>query len=166
MEFLFEINRTKLERNGCSTSMFHDGHSWKRTDSALTTQLYEAYYFFSLNSSFATQHSVLIKINMSIFTPTNQIRLTNVAVVRMKKGGKRFEIACYKNKVVNWRAGAWVTFNVKHSHALTCFDQTVMNCLSKSTDIHCPSMLVFRFYRRPFKPIFNSCRLFSIWCSC
>ncbi|CAB1348941.1 unnamed protein product [Coregonus sp. 'balchen'] len=35
---------------------------------------------------------------MSIFTPTNQIRLTNVAVVRMKKGGKRFEIACYKNK--------------------------------------------------------------------
>lgn len=38
-----------------------------------------------------------------IFTPTNQIRLTNVAVVRMKKGGKRFEIACYKNKVVSWR---------------------------------------------------------------
>lgn len=40
---------------------------------------------------------------MSIFTPTNQIRLTNVAVVRMKKGGKRYEIACYKNKVLNWR---------------------------------------------------------------
>jgi len=38
-----------------------------------------------------------------IFTPTNQIRLTNVAVVRMKKGGQRFEIACYKNKVVSWR---------------------------------------------------------------
>jgi len=38
-----------------------------------------------------------------IFTPTNQIRLTNIAVVRMKKGGKRFEIACYKNKVVSWR---------------------------------------------------------------
>jgi len=38
-----------------------------------------------------------------IFTPTNQIRLTNVAIVRMKKGGKRFEIACYKNKVVSWR---------------------------------------------------------------
>uniref|UniRef100_A0A672MGZ0 SBDS ribosome maturation factor n=1 Tax=Sinocyclocheilus grahami TaxID=75366 RepID=A0A672MGZ0_SINGR len=37
---------------------------------------------------------------MSIFTPTNQIRLTNVAVVRMKKGGKRLEIACYKNKVM------------------------------------------------------------------
>uniref|UniRef100_A0A8C1V298 Ribosome maturation protein SBDS n=2 Tax=Cyprinus carpio TaxID=7962 RepID=A0A8C1V298_CYPCA len=43
---------------------------------------------------------------MSIFTPTNQIRLTNVAVVRMKKAGKRFEIACYKNKVMSWRSGA------------------------------------------------------------
>ncbi|XP_072248037.1 ribosome maturation protein SBDS [Leuresthes tenuis] len=43
---------------------------------------------------------------MSIFTPTNQIRLTNVAVVRIKKGGKRFEIACYKNKVMSWRSGA------------------------------------------------------------
>uniref|UniRef100_A0A8V8TLS5 SBDS ribosome maturation factor n=1 Tax=Homo sapiens TaxID=9606 RepID=A0A8V8TLS5_HUMAN len=42
---------------------------------------------------------------MSIFTPTNQIRLTNVAVVRMKRAGKRFEIACYKNKVVGWRSG-------------------------------------------------------------
>uniref|UniRef100_A0A8C9QCW0 Ribosome maturation protein SDO1/SBDS N-terminal domain-containing protein n=1 Tax=Spermophilus dauricus TaxID=99837 RepID=A0A8C9QCW0_SPEDA len=42
---------------------------------------------------------------MSIFTPTNQIRLTNVAVVRTKRAGKRFEIACYKNKVVGWRSG-------------------------------------------------------------
>lgn len=38
-----------------------------------------------------------------IKTPTNVKLLTNVAVVRMKKFGKRFEIACYKNKVVNWR---------------------------------------------------------------
>lgn len=35
----------------------------------------------------------------------NQVRLTNVAVVRLKRYGKRFEIACYKNKVVNWRNG-------------------------------------------------------------
>uniref|UniRef100_A0A8C5KDK7 Ribosome maturation protein SBDS n=1 Tax=Jaculus jaculus TaxID=51337 RepID=A0A8C5KDK7_JACJA len=41
---------------------------------------------------------------MLIFTPTNQIRLTNVAVVGMKHAGKRFEIACYKNKVVGWRS--------------------------------------------------------------
>jgi len=38
-----------------------------------------------------------------IKTPTNQKLLTNVAVVRMKKNGKRFEIACYKNKVTDWR---------------------------------------------------------------
>lgn len=38
-----------------------------------------------------------------IFTPTNQIRLTNVVVVRMKKGGKRFEVACYRNKAMSWR---------------------------------------------------------------
>merc|ERR1712111_44253 len=35
----------------------------------------------------------------------NQKLLTNVAVVRMKKTGKRFEIACYKNKVLSWRQG-------------------------------------------------------------
>eukprot|EP00055_Hartaetosiga_balthica_P003756 m.8904 g.8904 ORF g.8904 m.8904 type:complete len:252 (+) comp3297_c0_seq1:122-877(+) len=38
-----------------------------------------------------------------VFTPSNQKLLTNVAIVRMKKGGKRFEIACFKNKVVSWR---------------------------------------------------------------
>eukprot|EP00928_Gymnodinium_smaydae_P027877 TRINITY_DN21417_c0_g1_i1.p1 TRINITY_DN21417_c0_g1~~TRINITY_DN21417_c0_g1_i1.p1 ORF type:complete len:353 (+),score=88.61 TRINITY_DN21417_c0_g1_i1:90-1148(+) len=37
--------------------------------------------------------------------PLNQKRLTNVAIVRMKTHGKRFEIACYKNKVLNWREG-------------------------------------------------------------
>jgi len=38
-----------------------------------------------------------------IFTPVNQVRFTNVAVVRLKRGGKRFEIACYKNKVNEYR---------------------------------------------------------------
>jgi len=38
-----------------------------------------------------------------IFTPVNQVRLTNVALVRLKKGGKRFELACYPNKVLSWR---------------------------------------------------------------
>ncbi|KAI5209508.1 Shwachman-Bodian-diamond syndrome protein [Aureobasidium subglaciale] len=37
--------------------------------------------------------------------PSNQIRLTNVSLVRMKKGKKRFEVACYKNKVLEWRSG-------------------------------------------------------------
>lgn len=40
---------------------------------------------------------------MTIFTPVNQVRLTNVAVIRLKKGGKRFEIACYKNKLLDWK---------------------------------------------------------------
>jgi ribosome maturation protein SDO1 len=38
--------------------------------------------------------------------PSNQIKLTNISIVRLKKGGKRFEIACYKNKVQDWRSGA------------------------------------------------------------
>ncbi|KAF5377246.1 hypothetical protein D9615_006406 [Tricholomella constricta] len=37
--------------------------------------------------------------------PSNQIKLTNVSVVRLRKGGKRFEVACYKNKVQEWRTG-------------------------------------------------------------
>ncbi|CAH0518372.1 unnamed protein product [Peronospora belbahrii] len=40
-----------------------------------------------------------------ISQPVGKIVLTNVAVVRMRKAGKRFEIACYKNKVQNWRNG-------------------------------------------------------------
>ena len=32
-------------------------------------------------------------------------KLTNIAVVRLKKAGVRFEIACYKNTVVAWRDG-------------------------------------------------------------
>ncbi|KAG7090741.1 hypothetical protein E1B28_009831 [Marasmius oreades] len=37
--------------------------------------------------------------------PSNQIKLTNVSVVRLKKAGKRFEVACYKNKIQEWRNG-------------------------------------------------------------
>ena len=39
----------------------------------------------------------------AIFTPINQVKLTNVAVVRLKKGGKRFEVACYKNRINDYR---------------------------------------------------------------
>ena len=37
--------------------------------------------------------------------PAGQKRLTNIAVVRLKKQGNRFEIACYKHKVGDWRTG-------------------------------------------------------------
>ncbi|CBX99583.1 hypothetical protein IAQ61_005163 [Plenodomus lingam] len=40
---------------------------------------------------------------VNVFQPSNQIKLTNVSLVRIKKGKKRFEIACYKNKVLEWR---------------------------------------------------------------
>ncbi|KAI9168225.1 hypothetical protein H9P43_007597 [Blastocladiella emersonii ATCC 22665] len=40
-----------------------------------------------------------------IFSPSNQVKLTNVSIVRYKRGGKRFEIACYRNKVLEWRNG-------------------------------------------------------------
>ncbi|KAJ1666151.1 hypothetical protein IW140_001821 [Coemansia sp. RSA 1813] len=40
-----------------------------------------------------------------IFQPSTKIRLTNVSVVRLRKGGKRFEVACYRNKVTEWRTG-------------------------------------------------------------
>ncbi|KAF1998374.1 Shwachman-Bodian-diamond syndrome protein [Amniculicola lignicola CBS 123094] len=42
---------------------------------------------------------------VGIIQPSNQIKLTNVSLVRIKKGKKRFEIACYKNKVLEWRSG-------------------------------------------------------------
>ncbi|KAI5779277.1 SBDS protein C-terminal domain-containing protein [Geopyxis carbonaria] len=42
---------------------------------------------------------------VGISQPSNQIRLTNVAIVRIKKGKKRFELACYKNKVLEYRSG-------------------------------------------------------------
>ncbi|KAJ9092951.1 hypothetical protein QFC19_008549 [Naganishia cerealis] len=42
---------------------------------------------------------------MKIQQPSASIKLTNVSIVRIKKGGKRFEIACYKNKVGEYRSG-------------------------------------------------------------
>ena len=35
--------------------------------------------------------------------PVSQVPLTNVAIVKLKKNGLKFEIACYPNKVSNWR---------------------------------------------------------------
>ncbi|KAK9049265.1 hypothetical protein SSX86_031768 [Deinandra increscens subsp. villosa] len=44
-------------------------------------------------------------MSRTLVQPVGQKRLTNVAVVRLKKHGNRFEIACYKNKVLSWRSG-------------------------------------------------------------
>ncbi|GKY93119.1 hypothetical protein MPSEU_000280100 [Mayamaea pseudoterrestris] len=37
--------------------------------------------------------------------PINQVKLTNVAVVKLQLQGKRFEIACYRNKIMDYRSG-------------------------------------------------------------
>lgn len=55
-----------------------------------------------------THEAELASADTNILTwelQSNQIRLTNVSLVRLKKGKKRFEIACYKNKVLEWRSG-------------------------------------------------------------
>jgi ribosome maturation protein SDO1 len=44
-------------------------------------------------------------MSRQINQPINQVRLTNVAVVRFNRSGRRFEIACYRNKVMDFRAG-------------------------------------------------------------
>ncbi|KAL7463157.1 hypothetical protein ACHAXS_003540 [Conticribra weissflogii] len=44
-------------------------------------------------------------MSRQITQPVNQVRLTNVAVVRLSRGGNRFEVACYRNKIVNYRQG-------------------------------------------------------------
>ena len=41
----------------------------------------------------------------NINQPSNQIKLTNVSLVRLRKGKKRFEIPCYKNKIMEYRSG-------------------------------------------------------------
>ncbi|KAJ6082789.1 hypothetical protein N7499_007663 [Penicillium canescens] len=44
---------------------------------------------------------------MPINQTSNQIKFTNVSVVRLKRvGKKRFELACYKNKLLEYRSGA------------------------------------------------------------
>ncbi|GMM53874.1 guanine nucleotide exchange factor [Maudiozyma humilis] len=42
---------------------------------------------------------------MPIQQPSGQIKLTNVSLVRLRKERKRFEIACYQNKVQDYRKG-------------------------------------------------------------
>jgi len=69
-----------------------------------------------------------------VFTPTNQIRLTNVCIVRLKKGGKRFELACYPNKVLSWRDNIESNIDeVLQTH--TIFENVSKGSLAKKEDI-------------------------------
>lgn len=64
---------------------------------ANTTILLAAGY----NHTYQNLESKMGKINQ----PNTQIKLTNVSVVRMKKGKKRFELACYQNTVHDFKSG-------------------------------------------------------------
>lgn len=59
----------------------------------------------TLSQAVTTTTTTTTTITMPVFQPANQIKLTNVSIVRLRKAGKRFEIACYKNKVREWRSG-------------------------------------------------------------
>ncbi|XP_037496050.1 ribosome maturation protein SBDS isoform X2 [Jatropha curcas] len=69
-----------------------------------------------------------------LMQPIGQKRLTNVAVVRLKKHGIRFEIACYKNKVLSWRSGVEKDLDeVLQSH--TVYSNVSKGVLAKSKDL-------------------------------
>lgn len=42
---------------------------------------------------------------MVINQPGSSVKFTNVSHIRMRKGDRRFEIVCYRNKVQDWRSG-------------------------------------------------------------
>ncbi|KAJ4841696.1 hypothetical protein Tsubulata_002109 [Turnera subulata] len=73
-------------------------------------------------------------MSVKLQQPVGQKRLTNVAVVRLKKHGMRFEIACFKNKVLSWRSGVEKDLDeVLQSH--TVYSNVSKGILAKSTDL-------------------------------
>jgi hypothetical protein len=67
-------------------------------------------------------------------TPLNQVRLTNVAVVRLKTHGKRFEVAAYKNKVLNWRAKIETDLN-EVLQVVTVFENVSKGVVASKEDL-------------------------------
>ncbi|KAH6782583.1 sequence-specific DNA binding transcription factor [Perilla frutescens var. frutescens] len=73
-------------------------------------------------------------MSKTLLQPIGQKRLTNVAVVRLKKHGNRFEIACYKNKVLSWRSRVEKDLDeVLQSH--TVYTNVSKGVLVKSKDL-------------------------------
>uniref|UniRef100_A0A5B7AJD5 Putative ribosome maturation protein SBDS n=1 Tax=Davidia involucrata TaxID=16924 RepID=A0A5B7AJD5_DAVIN len=73
-------------------------------------------------------------MSKTLVQPIGQKRLTNVAVVRLKKHGNRFEIACYKNKVLSWRSGVEKDLDeVLQSH--TVYSNVSKGVLAKSKEL-------------------------------
>ncbi|XP_014492101.1 ribosome maturation protein SBDS [Vigna radiata var. radiata] len=73
-------------------------------------------------------------MSRTLVQPVGQKRLTNVAVVRLKKHGMRFEIACYPNTVLSWRSGVEKDLDeVLQSH--TVYSNVSKGVLAKSKDL-------------------------------
>lgn len=67
--------------------------------------------------------------------PVTQVPLTNVAVVKLRKNGIKFEIACYPNKVSNWRDGIEKDINeVLQSKEI--FSNVQKGIYAKQADLH------------------------------
>jgi len=63
-----------------------------------------------------------------------QQRHTNIAIVRLKKGGKRFEVAAYPNKVLSWRQGIETDLN-EVLQARNVFDSVSRGLVAKRADL-------------------------------
>lgn len=76
----------------------------------------------------------MLSMSRSVKQPIGQKRLTNVAVVRVRKHGFRFEIACFKNKVLSWRSHVEKDIDeVLQTH--TVFTNVSKGILAKSKDL-------------------------------
>ena len=65
----------------------------------------------------------------------NQVRLTNVAIVRLNRGGKRFEVAAYRNKVLNWRDGTETDMDEVLQTDKSVFQNVSKGVLAKRSDL-------------------------------
>ncbi|BAF22712.1 uncharacterized protein [Oryza sativa Japonica Group] len=73
-------------------------------------------------------------MSRTLVQPVGQKRLTNVAVVRLRKHGQRFEIACFPNKVLSWRTRVEKDIDeVLQSH--TVYSNVSKGVLAKSKDL-------------------------------
>ncbi|KAK7332860.1 hypothetical protein VNO80_29616 [Phaseolus coccineus] len=73
-------------------------------------------------------------MSRTLVQPVGQKRLTNVAVVRLKKHGMRFEIACYPNTVLSWRSGVEKDLD-EVLQSQTVYSNVSKGVLAKSKDL-------------------------------
>ncbi|KAL5077489.1 hypothetical protein RYX36_016473 [Vicia faba] len=111
---------------------------------ALDQLVVTAYEKYTVKESAIHLHNSIIEkqkftqnlsMSRSLVQPVGQKRLTNVAVVRLKKHGTRFEIACYPNTVLSWRIGVEKDIEeVLQSH--TVYTNVSKGVLAKSKDLN------------------------------